>query len=34
MTDALPPDFLVHNDGDSVAVGIRELPPGPATGGY
>lgn len=34
MTEALPPDFLVHNDGDSVGVAIRELPPGPAAGGY
>jgi (2R)-sulfolactate sulfo-lyase subunit alpha len=34
MIAAQPPDFLVHDEGDSVGVAIRELPPGPATGGY
>jgi (2R)-sulfolactate sulfo-lyase subunit alpha len=34
MTTAQPPDFLVHDYGDTVGVAIRELPPGPATGGY
>jgi len=34
MIAAQPPDFLIHNEGDSVGVAIRELPPGPATGGY
>jgi len=34
MIAAQPPDFLIHNEGDSVGVAIRELPAGPATGGY
>lgn len=29
-----PPDFLAHKDGDSVAVAVRPLPAGPATGAY
>jgi (2R)-sulfolactate sulfo-lyase subunit alpha len=28
------PDFLVHEAGDSVAVAMRDLPPGPVAGGY
>jgi (2R)-sulfolactate sulfo-lyase subunit alpha len=28
------PDFLAHNEGDSVAVALRDLPPGPVKGGY
>lgn len=28
------PDFLAHRPGDSVAVAVRDLPPGPAEGGY
>jgi (2R)-sulfolactate sulfo-lyase subunit alpha len=31
---ASPPDFLAHRDGDSVAVAMRDLPAGPAHGGY
>lgn len=29
-----PPDFLAHAEGDSVAVAMRDLPAGPAEGGY
>ncbi|HEX6519609.1 MAG TPA: UxaA family hydrolase [Streptosporangiaceae bacterium] len=29
-----PPDFLAHNEGDSVAVAVRDLEPGPAEGAY
>ncbi len=29
-----PPDFLVHQPGDSVAVALRDLPPGTVRGGY
>lgn len=28
------PDFLAHNEGDSVAVALRDLQPGPVEGGY
>lgn len=28
------PDFLAHRAGDSVAVAVRDLEPGPAEGGY
>jgi (2R)-sulfolactate sulfo-lyase subunit alpha len=28
------PGFLAHRPGDSVAVAVRDLPPGPAAGGY
>jgi (2R)-sulfolactate sulfo-lyase subunit alpha len=31
---AEPPDFLVHRAGDSVAVAVRDLSPGPVRGGY
>lgn len=31
---ASPPDFLAHAEGDSVAVAMRDLPAGPAEGGY
>jgi (2R)-sulfolactate sulfo-lyase subunit alpha len=31
---ASPPDFLAHAAGDSVAVAMRDLPAGPAEGGY
>ena len=34
MPTAQPPDFLVHQSGDSVAVAMRDLPPGLAQGGY
>jgi (2R)-sulfolactate sulfo-lyase subunit alpha len=34
MTTADPPDFLVHAEGDSVAVAVRDLAPGTVTGGY
>ena len=29
-----PPDFLAHNEGDLVAVAIRDLGPGPAEGAF
>jgi (2R)-sulfolactate sulfo-lyase subunit alpha len=29
-----PPDFLVHREGDVVAVAVRDLTPGPAVGAY
>jgi (2R)-sulfolactate sulfo-lyase subunit alpha len=29
-----PPDFLAHNEGDLVAVAVRDLVPGPVTGAY
>lgn len=29
-----PPDFLAHNDGDSVAVAVQDLVPGTVEGGY
>jgi (2R)-sulfolactate sulfo-lyase subunit alpha len=29
-----PPDFLVHQAGDSVAVAVRDLSPGTVRGGY
>jgi (2R)-sulfolactate sulfo-lyase subunit alpha len=32
--EAEPPDFLVHRAGDSVAVAVRDLPPGIVRGGY
>jgi (2R)-sulfolactate sulfo-lyase subunit alpha len=32
MTQA--PQFLAHRDGDLVGVAVRDLEPGPATGGY
>jgi (2R)-sulfolactate sulfo-lyase subunit alpha len=28
------PEFLAHRDGDLVGVAVRDLEPGPATGGY
>src|SRR6266700_1113614 len=28
------PDFLIHRDGDSVAIAMRDLSPGEAHGGY
>jgi len=31
---AQPPDFLAHRDGDLVGVAVRDLDPGPVTGGY
>jgi (2R)-sulfolactate sulfo-lyase subunit alpha len=31
---ARPPDFLAHDEGDSVAVAMRDLAPGEAEGGY
>lgn len=31
---AKAPDFLVHNEGDSVGVAVRNLTPGTANGGY
>ncbi len=31
---AVPPDFLAHAEGDSVAIAMRDLPAGPASGGY
>lgn len=31
---AQPPDFLVHREGDVVAVAVRDLEPGLAEGGY
>jgi (2R)-sulfolactate sulfo-lyase subunit alpha len=34
MTAVRPPDFLVHDEAESVGVATRELPPGPVTGGY
>lgn len=34
MAAANPPDFLAHAEGDSVAVAMRDLSPGPAGGGY
>jgi (2R)-sulfolactate sulfo-lyase subunit alpha len=30
----LTPDFLAHEEGDAVAVAVRDLLPGPAQGGY
>jgi (2R)-sulfolactate sulfo-lyase subunit alpha len=32
--EAEPPDFLVHQAGDSVAVAVRDLSPGIVRGGY
>ena len=32
--EAEPPDFLVHQAGDSVAVAVRDLSPGTVRGGY
>jgi len=32
--EAEPLDFLVHRAGDSVAVAVRDLSPGPVRGGY
>lgn len=29
-----PLDFLAHREGDSVAVAVRDLGPGPASGGF
>jgi (2R)-sulfolactate sulfo-lyase subunit alpha len=29
-----PPDFLAHNEGDVVAVAVRDLNPGPAEGAF
>ena len=29
-----PPGFLAHQDGDTVAVAVRDLPAGEAEGGY
>lgn len=29
-----PPDFLVHREGDSVGVAVRDLTPGPVEGTY
>jgi (2R)-sulfolactate sulfo-lyase subunit alpha len=29
-----PPDFLIHDEGDTVAVAVRDLAPGPASGAY
>jgi (2R)-sulfolactate sulfo-lyase subunit alpha len=29
-----PPGFLAHRDGDLVGVAVRDLEPGPVTGGY
>jgi (2R)-sulfolactate sulfo-lyase subunit alpha len=29
-----PPDFLIHAKGDMVAVAVRDLAPGPASGAY
>lgn len=29
-----PPDFLIHDPGDTVAVAVRDLAPGPARGAY
>jgi (2R)-sulfolactate sulfo-lyase subunit alpha len=34
MPNAEPPDFLVHQPGDSVAVALRDLTAGTARGGY
>lgn len=34
MSTGSPPDFLVHAEGDSVAVAMRDLAEGPAEGGY
>jgi (2R)-sulfolactate sulfo-lyase subunit alpha len=31
---ARPPDFLAHDEGDSVAVAMRDLAPGAVEGGY
>jgi (2R)-sulfolactate sulfo-lyase subunit alpha len=28
------PDFLIHDEGDVVAVAVRDLAPGPVSGGY
>jgi len=28
------PDFLIHDEGDAVAVAVRDLAPGPASGAY
>ncbi|HEY1322415.1 MAG TPA: UxaA family hydrolase [Streptosporangiaceae bacterium] len=33
-TASPPPDFLAHDEGDSVAVAMRDLQPGPVEGGY
>jgi len=32
--EAEPPDFLVHQAGDSVAVAVRDLSPGTVQGGH
>ena len=34
MTSERVPSFLAHKEGDSVAVAMRELSPGPVEGGY
>lgn len=34
MTNELPPGFLAHREGDSVAVAVTDLPAGAASGGY
>ena len=34
MTTHRPPDFLAHKQGDSVAVAVRDLSPGPAHGAF
>jgi (2R)-sulfolactate sulfo-lyase subunit alpha len=34
MAAVNPPDFLAHEEGDSVAVAMRDLSPGSAEGGY
>ena|SRR5690606_1873641 len=34
MADSTAPDFLVHREGDSVGVAVRDLTPGTVKGGY
>jgi (2R)-sulfolactate sulfo-lyase subunit alpha len=34
LTSERVPSFLAHNEGDSVAVAMRDLSPGPVEGGY
>lgn len=34
MGQAGPPDFLAHNEGDVVAVAVRDLDPGEAEGAF
>jgi (2R)-sulfolactate sulfo-lyase subunit alpha len=34
MPAGQPPGFLVHKEGDSVAVAVRDLAPGEVEGGY